>query len=132
MQKHEELKNWWAEFQHVMSENVLNPEIRFKSPEILEMEFRQTPYSFDPSRKTRTYKEVQRDLNAACSEAAAAIGASLMLSGRPFNLCVKKDPLTGSAHVTIIEGRKVFDPYRAFFERSINGCAVKTEFLPIR
>ncbi len=132
MQGHEELGIWWQEFQHVLTQNAQNPEIKFKSPEILELEFQQTPYRFDPATPTRTYKEIQKDGNAACSEAAAAIGASLMLSGRPFNLCVKKDPLTGAAHVTIIEGQKTFDPYRAFFNRGINGCAIQSEFFPIR
>jgi hypothetical protein len=97
----------------------------------LNNEFLGIPYLFDPSMPIRTYAEVQRDGDAACAEAAAAIGAVLLNAGQNFDLCIKKD-LTNATHATIIANGTTYDPYGKYFTRGINACYQKPQFLSIR
>jgi hypothetical protein len=128
--ENEDLKVWFKEFNEVLEKNIQDPRVTFKSAGMIEQEFKFIPYNFDPSRKVRTYKEVLDAGHAACSEAAAAIGAALVSNGENFNLCVKRDGLTNSAHVTIISNGHHFDPYREFFAKGFD-CAIKQKFLAL-
>jgi len=125
------MQKWFNEFSQVVEKNRQNPSLRFMTPESLNNEFLATPYLFDPTMPIRTYAEVKSDGDAACAEAAAAIGAVLLNAGQSFDLCIKKD-LTNATHATIITNGVTFDPYGKYFTRGINACYKKPQFLSIR
>ena len=125
------MDRWLNEFNEVLEKNRLNRELIFKTPEQLNFEFARIPYSFNPADPVRTYSEVKTDGNAACAEAAAAIGASILNQGGKFDLCLKKDS-TNATHAVIIANGITYDPYGQYFTRGINACFKRPQFFSVR
>mgnify|MGYP006111337541 CR=1 FL=1 len=125
------MERWLNEFESILEKNRADRALIFKTPSQLNFEFKRTPYSFDPAKPVRTYAQVRADGNAACAEAAAAIGAAILNHGGKFDLCLKKDS-TNATHAVIIQDGVTFDPYGQYFTRGINACFKKPQFFPVR